>query len=176
MVGRLFTAIGFVLTCSSPLAAQDMIVRSASLVGIGGKGAGQVVLTDAPQGVLLHIEASGLTPGWHAIHLHDKADCTDPAFKSAGSHVHPMATANAVHGLLNPATTDDGDLPNIFATADGHATAEIFSSRVALRAGTLRADLLDTDGSALIIHANPDDYRSQPIGGAGARVACAAIR
>lgn len=135
---------------------------------------GEVTLTDAPNGVLVHIEASGLQPGWHAVHFHEKADCTDPMFKSAGGHVH--GTTPAVHGLLNPAGNDLGDLPNIFADAKGAANAELFSPLVALRDGTARSNLLDADGSALVIHANADDYVTQPIGGAGARVACTEIR
>lgn len=144
------------------------------LAGAGGTPAGQITLSDAPNGVLLHVEASGLTPGWHAIHFHEKADCSDAAFKNAGGHVH-MATP-AVHGLLNPAANDMGDLPNIHAGPDGKAMAEIFSPMVAMHAGTARANLSDADGSAVVIHAKPDDYTTQPIGGAGDRVACAMIK
>jgi Cu-Zn family superoxide dismutase len=79
-----------------------------------------------------------------------------------------------VHGLLNPAANETGDLPNLFAGADGAATAEVFSPLVSLTAAGRQA-LLDADGSALVIHAAPDDHLSQPIGGAGARVACAVI-
>jgi len=140
----------------------------------GGATIGQVTLTDAPKGVLLHIEASGLTPGWHAVHFHEKGDCSDMAFKMSGSHTH-MATP-AVHGLLNPQANDTGDLPNIYAGADGKATAELFSPSVALTEGTGRSNLLDADGSAVVIHAKPDDYTTQPIGGAGDRVACAVVK
>jgi Cu-Zn family superoxide dismutase len=154
--------------------APPPVSKAAPLSGSGGATIGRVTLTDAPQGVLLRVEASGLTPGWHAVHFHDKADCSDAAFKSAGSHVH-MANPS-VHGLLNPAANDLGDLPNIHAGADGSASAEFFSSSVALRAGATRANLLDADGSAVVIHAAPDDHLSQPIGGAGSRVACAAIK
>ena len=87
--------------------------------------------------------------------------------------VEPCATARsaqAVHGLLNPAANDQGDLPNIAAGADGKVMAEAFTSLVTLPA------LLDADGSAVVIHAGPDDYKAQPIGGAGARVACAVLK
>ncbi|UZW57345.1 superoxide dismutase family protein [Sphingobium sp. JS3065] len=135
---------------------------------------GEVRLKDAPNGVLVHIEATGLQPGWHAVHFHEKADCTDPMFKSADGHVH-MVTPT-FHGLLNPAGNDLGDLSNIFADAQGVVKAELFSPFVALRDGTTRSNLLDADGSALVIHANADDYATQPIGGAGARVACTGIQ
>ena len=150
--------------------------KTVMLKGAGGASAGTATLTDAPKGVLLHVEASGLTPGWHAIHFHEKGDCSDTAFKMAGGHVHAMGTMPSVHGLLVAAATDQGDLPNIHAAADGGAIAEIFAPMVALHAGTDRANLLDTDGSAIVIHAMKDDYASQPIGGAGARVACGVIR
>jgi Cu-Zn family superoxide dismutase len=78
--------------------------------------------------------------------------------------------------LLNPDANDSGDLPNIYANADGSATVELYSTLVSLNGGGDRPALLDSDGSALVIHAQPDDYKSQPIGGAGDRVACAEIR
>jgi Cu-Zn family superoxide dismutase len=80
-----------------------------------------------------------------------------------------------VHGLLNPDATEAGDLPNLYVAADGSANAEIFSSYVSLGGAAGRASLTDADGSALVIHAAADDHRTQPIGGAGARIACGAI-
>ena len=81
-----------------------------------------------------------------------------------------------VHGLLNPKADDAGDLPNIWAGADGTAHAEVYSTLVSVGGAGKRPALADADGSALVVHANPDDYTTQPIGGAGARVACAVIR
>ena len=161
------------IALSSAASAQALPAKSVPLVNAHGEKAGKIILTEGPTGVLLHFEASGLTPGRHALHFHEKADCSAPMFKSAGSHVH--MTMPSVHGLLNPAGPDSGDLPNVFADARGNVAAEIFAPSVTLRAGTARANLLDADGSALIVHANPDDYSSQPIGGAGDRVLCAAI-
>lgn len=141
---------------------------STPIKASGGATIGQATLTEAPKGVLIRIEASGLTPGWHAIHFHEKGDCSDAAFKMSGSHTH-MATP-AIHGLLNPSANDTGDLPNIYAGADGKATAELFTSLVKM------TDLQDADGSAIVIHAKADDHSTQPIGGAGDRVACAVIK
>ena len=160
---RSLTIVAALAFAAAPLAAQD---NGIPFQGIGGS----VTLKDAPRGVLVHVEASGLTPGWHAIHFHAKADCSDPAFTSAGGHVHDVAVTAPVHGLLNAAANDKGDLPNIHAGADGKASAEIFTALTTMK------ELRDADGSALIVHANPDDYTTQPIGGAGARVGCAAIR
>ncbi len=175
---RMIWAITVGLFASAvPAQAQPVSTSKFLLVGPGPSAqAGRVELTQAPHGLLVRIEASGLTPGWHAAHFHSVADCSDAGFKASGGHVHDMAAAASVHGLLNPDETDLGDLPNIYAGADGRANAEIFAPALSLGAVTGRANLLDSDGSALVIHASADDHQSQPIGGAGARVACAAIR
>ena len=83
--------------------------------------------------------------------------------------------ATIVHGLLNPDANESGDLPNIYAAADGAANAEVYSTYVALEAGSAKPKLVDADGSAIVVHASADDHRTQPIGGAGARVACGVI-
>ena len=138
-----------------------------------GAAAGTVTLKQGPNGLLMVVEATGLTPGWHGIHLHETGQC-EAAFTSAGAHInHPEA--KAPHGLMNADGPDNGDLPNIYAHADGTAKAEIFTTRARLSGDGSAQDLLDNDGSAIIIHANADDHSSQPIGGAGARVACGAI-
>lgn len=149
---------------AAPALAADTL--SGSFAGAGGR----VTVTAAPKGVLVRVEASGLAPGWHAVHFHEKGTCADAAagFKASGGHVHSVTPA--AHGLLNPAANDQGDLPNVFAGADGKVMAELFSPLVTL------AQLKDADGSAVIVHAAADDYMTQPIGGAGARVACAVLR
>ena len=155
------------------LAAAPM---TGSLVGPGDAPRGTVTLTDAPGGVLLRVEATGLPPGWHAIHFHEKGTCDDAGFKASGAHVH-AGKAPPVHGLLNPARRDNGDLPNFFVAADGTARAEMFSTLVTMKgAAPGRLALADADGSAIVIHANADDYRTQPIGGAGDRIACAVVQ
>lgn len=167
-------ALLLLASLSLAAAAPASTVTNYQLKGVGGAEVGKVTLTDASKGVLIHIEVSGLTPGWHAVHFHEKADCSDAMFKSAGSHVHMMTPT--VHGLLNPDANDLGDLPNLFVAANGSGATEIFSPLVVLRASTGRAALLDRDGSAIVIHAKADDYMTQPIGGAGERIACAEIR
>jgi Cu-Zn family superoxide dismutase len=153
-------------------ALAEPAALTVQIKGPMGQAMGAATLTEAPGGLLIRIEVSGLTPGWHGLHFHEKGDCGAADFKSAGAHTHDAAPA--VHGLLNPAANETGDLPNLFAGADGSAKAEVFTTRVSLSRSGAGA-LLDGDGSALVIHAAPDDHLSQPIGGAGARVACAAI-
>ena len=134
-----------------------------------------MTVTDAPGGVLLRIEANGLTPGWHAIHFHEKGTCGDAGFKLSGAHVH-AGKAPPVHGLLNPARRDDGDLPNFFVAADGAAKAEMFSTLVSMKGGAGRLALADADGSAVVVPANADAYVTPPLGGAGDRIGCAVVK
>ncbi|MEO0879486.1 MAG: superoxide dismutase family protein [Pseudomonadota bacterium] len=152
---------------------------AGSFVGVDGAARGAVVFVEGPRGMIMRIDVNGLSQGWHAIHLHQVGDCSDGAggFKASKSHINPDQNA---HGLLNPAGDERADIPNIYAGPDGRATAEIYRVGVGLSASEAGAaadvhPILDNDGFAVIIHENPDDHVTQPIGGAGARVACAAI-
>jgi len=142
----------------------------ATLFDAGGRNLGRAVLTQGPTGLLIRIEADGLTPGWHGVHIHATGECQAP-FTSAGGHIN-HGEPGAPHGLLNPLGPDDGDLPNIHADDQGRVRAEIFTTRARIANEGPGQWLWDADGSALVIHANADDHNSQPIGGAGARVAC----
>ncbi|MDZ4762337.1 MAG: superoxide dismutase family protein [Alphaproteobacteria bacterium] len=140
---------------------------SAALLNTSGAEIGTMELTASPHGVLVRllVTPGGLSAGWHGAHFHGVGDCSDTAaFQKSGAHVHKSENG---HGLLYPYGPEDGDLPNISVAGDGSAAVELFSTFVTL------AELQDDDGSALIIHANADDHVTQPIGGAGARVACA---
>ncbi|MBA4804132.1 MAG: superoxide dismutase family protein [Brevundimonas sp.] len=142
----------------------------ATLVNATGARIGRAVLTQGPTGLLIRVEADGLTPGWHGIHIHATGACEAP-FTSAGGHIN-HAEPKAPHGLLNAEGPDDGDLPNVFADAQGRVRAELFTTRARIAPEGPGQWLWDADGSALVIHANADDHRTQPIGGAGDRVAC----
>lgn len=170
---RLALTLATILLSTSAIA--DTGARTFDLVGDGGRPSGSITLTEAPRGILLRVDATGLTPGWHGMHFHSVATCGDPGFKASGGHVHGMGATASVHGILNANETDLGDLPNIYAAADGTAKAEVFAPYLSLGDTMGRHALLDADGSALVIHAAADDHQTQPIGGAGARVACAAI-
>ncbi len=168
------------LPLAGPALAQDTAVAppppppvfltgTAPMANNEGGSAGAVTLKDGNSGVLLRLELTGLTPGWHGLHLHEKGDCSDATagFKASGAHAgHGNG---ALHGLLNPSGPETGDLPNLYAAADGTAHAEIFI------AGMKVIDLIDGDGTAILVHAAEDDHQSQPIGNAGDRVACGVI-
>jgi Cu-Zn family superoxide dismutase len=154
---------------AAPALAQPAPGASAELKNAAGETIGRATLSDSPFGVLMRLEARGLTPGWHGLHFHEKGDCSKADFTSAGGHTHG-GTAARVHGLMNPKANESGDLPNLYVAADGTGAAEVFTGATSLRA------LMDADGTAVVIHAAPDDHMSQPIGGAGARVACGVVR
>lgn len=143
-----------------------------ALYGNDNKEIGFVILKQGTEGVLIRIQVKGLTPGKHGMHFHRVGDCSDHKhFKKAGAHVDPHGKP---HGFLNPNGPHEGNLPNLIVHADGTADVELYSQMVSLKDG--ESALLDEDGSTLIIHTNTDDHTSQPIGGAGARVACAVVR
>ena len=154
------------------ISAADSL--SVEIVGGDGGSIGSLTVSEATHGALLNVQisAGGLTPGVHGMHLHAVANCSDVGkFKLSTGHIN---SSDSAHGLLNSKGPDNADLPNLIVHADGSANVEIFTAGVSLKAGDV--PLLDGDGSALVIHANPDDHMTQPIGGAGPRVACAEIK
>ena len=166
--------VAIALTALAALAAAPVAsaadMAGTDIIGTDGAVIGKATFEQTPTGVLMSVEVAGLPPGGHGIHLHAVGSCT-PNFKAATGHVNP---GKVKHGLRNPEGPDNGDLPNLFAAADGSARAEFFTSRVSVAGGDMTA-LLDEDGSAVIIHENPDDHMAQPIGGAGGRIGCGII-
>jgi superoxide dismutase, Cu-Zn family len=135
-----------------------------------GRVLGTARLNEVSGGVRIVLEARGLPPGAKAVHIHEVGRCDPPDFSSAGGHFNPEGKQ---HGLLNPAGPHAGDLPNITIAADGAGRLESMDTHVTLGTGT--RSLLDADGSALVIHAGPDDFKTDPAGGSGARIACGVI-
>jgi len=122
---------------------------------------------EADGGVRIIAEVSGLTPGSRGFHIHETGDCSAPDASSAGGHFNPHQTA---HGKEGEGEYHAGDLPSLQADADGNA-----SLNVVLHGINLTGDH-SIIGRGLIVHADPDDYTSQPTGNSGARVACAVIQ
>ncbi len=166
------TTLLTIIHTTSAYSSDAPLTAKATLISNTGSEIGFARLTQAPTGVLFHIKVNGLSPGKHGLHLHSHGVCeTETGFKSAKRHVGKVEGA---HGLLNPAGPEPGDLPNIFVGGDGSGEMEAFSTLVSLTEHD--HNLLDADGSTFIIHENADDHISQPIGGAGARVACGIIK
>lgn len=167
-------AIVTLTACSKaePGSADTASVHTATFIANDRSETGTVVLTNTAGGVQAAIEIKGLTPGKHGMHFHKIGDCGDDKFKNSGGHINPN---NHQHGLKNPDGPDNADLPNLVVDANGIGVQTVMNDRLSFTGEGGRPELFDEDGSALIIHANPDDQVTQPIGGAGARVACAVI-
>ncbi|SFV17133.1 superoxide dismutase, Cu-Zn family [Methylobacterium sp. 174MFSha1.1] len=167
------------LGLAAPALAQDKPADQAApttydapIVNNKGETIGKIALRDGANTLVMRvtIQAGGLPPGWHGIHFHAVGSCADTdKFQESKAHVNHD---NAKHGLLNAEGPDEGDLPNVYANADGSVNAEVSSDTPLTGEGGLK----DNDGSALIIHANEDDHATQPIGNAGARIGCAVIK
>ncbi|HEY5722130.1 MAG TPA: superoxide dismutase family protein [Allosphingosinicella sp.] len=119
----------------------------------------------------VRIEASGMSRGAYGAHVHEAGRCDPPGFTTAGAHWNPSGRK---HGKDNPAGMHKGDLPNLLVGADGSGIFEItiHDSVLSGRGGSI---LLDGDGAAIVIHAAPDDFRTDPSGNSGARIACGVL-
>lgn len=140
---------------------------SVSLVTSKGESAGKAIITETIKGINVHLEGKSLPPGKRAIHIHETGSCKKPDFTSAGAHLNPYSKK---HGFQNPHGPHAGDMPNITIGADGTITADVTAPLAEF------SQLLDEDGSALVIHENEDDYKTDPSGSAGARIACGEIK
>jgi Cu-Zn family superoxide dismutase len=134
-----------------------------------GKDLGSLTLTESGESIQLSGRLSGLPPGEHGIHLHTAGRCDAPAFQGAGDHWNPT---NRKHGKDTPGGPHFGDLPNITVGQDGSVSVQATTP-----GGTLRGAhaALDSNGSAVVVHAKRDDYKSQPSGNAGNRIACGVV-
>src|SRR5690349_10038411 len=126
--GPMKIAASVVLLAASVSAQPGPEARTSRLKAANGQEMGQVPVTATPHGGGLRLQARGLPPGWHGMHFHDKADCSDPAFKRSGGHIH--ARTPAIHGILNASFNDAGDLPNLYVSPDGSSTVELYSTWV----------------------------------------------
>jgi superoxide dismutase, Cu-Zn family len=146
--------------------------RTVELIGQKGEKVGQAELTQMSKGVHIKVEAHSLVPGKHGFHIHETGSCEPPDFKSAGAHLNPM---NKQHGFNNPKGTHAGDLPNLFVGTEGTVTAEMVAKNATLEEGHQNS-LIRPGGTSLVIHADPDDYKTDPAGNSGSRVACGRIQ
>jgi superoxide dismutase, Cu-Zn family len=142
------------------------------LVDRNGQRVGGARLEDTAQGVRISIRVTGLSEGEHGLHFHEAGRCDPPDFQSAGGHFAPHGRQ---HGFENPAGPHAGDLPNLRANAQGVADTSFVAAAVRLNA-TQAEGLLRQGGTALVVHARRDDYRTDPSGDSGDRIACGVVR
>lgn len=144
---------------------------AAVLKNANGTSIGTAQFAEDTNGLAhIRVQVSGLSPGKHGIHIHESGNCSPPAFTSAGEHYNPLGKQ---HGLENPNGHHAGDLPNLVVGSDGTGLLNTTTDRVTLSPGP--ATLFSANGTSLVIHAGPDDQKSDPSGNSGGRIACGVI-
>lgn len=158
--------------CAMPAFAQDAATATAAFIDAEGAEIGSVTLTQGEGNVTITGELNNVPAGDHGFHFHAVGDC-DPtdAFESAGDHFNPT---DHQHGLENPEGPHAGDLPNVTADRNSNVTVDLQSDLISLEEGD-PAYVFDSDGTAMVLHADPDDNVTDPSGNSGDRIACAVI-
>ena len=164
------TVSATLLALALSAAAQNSQSAKATLKNAEGKEVGTASLTETPAGLLIRLSVNGLPPGERAFHIHGVGKC-EPPFTSAGPHFNP---GSKKHGLMASEGHHAGDMPNLHVPASGEVAVEVLNRDVTLEKGKPNS-LFGPQGTALVIHAGKDDYRSDPAGDAGGRIACGVI-
>ena len=168
MIARALFATAALL--SSSVTAVSANSAKALLKNAEGADVGRVELTQVDDGVLLRAALKGLPPGDHAFHVHAAGKC-EPPFTSAGGHFNP---GNKKHGMMAADGHHAGDMPNLVVPASGELKLEVVNTAITLDKDKPNS-VLKPDGTAFVIHAAPDDYKTDPTGDAGGRIACGVI-
>ena len=167
--GRFLRSGIVTITAPAPPSIAPGPSARANVQGPDGAYLGQVVIEQRQQGLIISANVRGLSPGGHGFHIHETGSC-EPDFSAAGDHFNPTG---ASHGAHHGPDRHAGDLPNLYAAADGTARLDVFTDAATLHTGVPHS-LFDADGSAIVIHELADTYREDA--GAGGRVACGVIR
>jgi superoxide dismutase, Cu-Zn family len=176
---RLVIIFGFLCLCclamristTGAVPRQSPLSGHADIVNAQGQKIGTATVHPAGSGVRIDVEVSQLSPGLHGIHIHTVGKCEGPAFASAGGHFNPTSKK---HGKDNPDGPHAGDLLNIEVGADGTGKASLSDPNATLGEGP--NSLFHEGGTALVIHEKADDYKTDPAGNSGARIACGVIQ
>jgi Cu-Zn family superoxide dismutase len=169
-VGRIFCSLFVLLSGGVVAVSAEAQIAKATMKDTSGKEVGQAELVQTPHGVLVKLSLKGAVSGEHAFHVHAIGKC-EPPFTSAGGHFNPGAKK---HGMEAAEGAHAGDMPNLHIPTSGDLVVEIANPMISLVKGQPNS-VFDADGSALIIHAGVDDYKSDPTGNAGDRIACGVI-
>jgi Cu-Zn family superoxide dismutase len=166
MITKLIAGACLFALAALSASAQMSTRAGATLKDATGQTVGEVTLTEGAYGTLIRASLRGVPAGTHAFHVHAVGVC-EPPFTSAGGHYNP---AGSNHGFMDQDGMHAGDLPNVHVPSSGELEFEVFAPRVRLDAA-----LFDSDGASIVMHQEPDDYRSDPAGDAGPRIACGVI-
>jgi len=156
---------------SDPVQVTGRSSVEADLAGADGRARARASVSEESGSLSVRIEAQGLPPGAYGAHIHSAGRCDPPDFASAGPHWNPAARQ---HGRENPQGMHKGDLPNLMVGTDGRGSFQYRVEGASLR-GNSGPALLDSDGAAVVIHSAADDYRTDPSGNSGARIACGVL-
>ena len=170
LIGLMFLSFAGLIALAQTAAPKS----AASSKGIsvlhptaGNKVSGTVTFTSAADGVRIHAEIAGLTPGKHGFHVHEFGDCSAADFSSAGAHFNPT---NQPHAGPDAAARHEGDMGNVEADASGNAKLDYVDHQI-----SLANDGKSAIGRSVVVHAKADDLKTQPSGDSGARIACGVI-
>ena len=169
LIGLSFLVLSLSINATIVSAKEKVI--TLSIVNTEGNNIGTASFEQDGKNVRIHVQAKQLTPGVHGIHIHEFGLCDPPDFKSAGGHFNPIKHE---HGFDNPKGFHNGDLPNIEVSSEGIVDVELVTAEVTLKKGKANS-LLKKKGTSLVIHADIDDYVTDPAGNSGARIACGVI-
>ena len=174
------TILGIVLTYAlisleaasshAPTLSRGATSATAEIKNAEGRIVGHANLADGSKGLIFKLRLDNAPVGTRALHIHEIGKCEGPTFESAGGHLNPM---KATHGMLSEMGPHAGDLPNVSIPANGSLELELYVSGAQLGG---EDGLLDADGAAIVLHAKPDDHRTDPAGNAGDRIACGVIQ
>lgn len=167
---RYLVLLSAILVAPSAFGQSLTKTAHADFINAQGQKIGTAKLTQTRSGVKIDVNVAQLPPGTHAFHVHTVGKCDPPDFKSAGGHFNPTGKQ---HGKDNPQGPHAGDMMNFDAKADGTAKFSIVNRAVTLGDGA--NSLFHEGGTALVIHEKADDYKTDPAGNAGNRLACGAI-
>lgn len=156
--------------CATGMEDKAPLSGEATLKDKDGKQVGQATLIQTPEGVRIAVSGFRLPPGVHGLHIHAVGVCQPPEFNSAGAHFNP---AGKKHGLQSPDGPHAGDLPNLTANAIGEGGVDVVNKLVTLGPGP--NSLFGENGTTIIIHAGPDDMKTDPTGNSGGRIACGVV-
>lgn len=162
-------ALSLLAACATVGGPRSEQIAAAGLFSANGVSVGEARFVRTGSKLEMIVTANGLPAGPHGIHLHTTGRCDAPGFASAGGHLNP---GGRQHGMNNPMGRHLGDLPNLEVASDGRGSLTV---PLAGDAAVIEAQLFDADGTAVVIHASADDYRTDPSGNSGGRIACGVV-